>query len=329
MKRSISNLPNNIVVTNTTHIGTLLCNYPLLLRLKKKYPTANITVLLSKRNGVLKKFLERQAFSVIVLDNNFLGISRYKTITEALLGKFGHYDLAICGLEPRKTDHLLLRALSNNCMAYGEDNWHSKLIKHLVNFERSAYEEITQAQFSVNVFDGSSIDMSEWPRLKKEKKPFENLTLLVQSENNRANSILSPVKLSAILNRAFREIPFDLVINSSKPNEYTSSLLQLLDFSSCKVKVTKDFEDFVDLVNNVDVCLLGDGGASHISAFTETPALVLFGETSVTHWKPMSTNQEILSDQVTVENISDSEILEKLLKLFHETLKKRTLMLKK
>ena len=101
-----------------------------------------------------------------------------------------------------------------------------------------------------------------------------------------------------------------------------------MDFSSCKVKETKDFEDFVDLVNNVDVCLLGDGGASHISAFTETPALVLFGETSVTHWKPMSTNQEILSDQVTVENISDSEILEKLLKLFHETLKKRTLMLR-
>lgn len=326
MNSSIIKSPNNIVVTNTTHIGTMLCNYPLLLRLRKRYPEAKITVLLCKRNGVLKKFLEDQAFSVIVIDNNFTGLSRYKTIAQALFGKFGRYDLAVSGLEPRKTDHLLLRALSSNCLAYGENNWHSKLIKNLVMFDRSSYEKITQAQFSANVFDQNLVSCSEWPKLKKNKRPYKNLTLLIQSENNRVSSILSPQKLASVLNRAFQNLPFDLIINSSKPNEYTNNLLSLLGFSTYSVKLTKNFEDFVNVVNNVDVCLLGDGGASHISAFTDTSALVLFGETSVTHWRPMSENIEILSDELTVENISESEILEKLLKLLQEASQKRALI---
>lgn len=323
MNRPTTCTLENIVVINTTHIGTMLCNYPLLLRIRKKFAEAKITVLLCKRNGVLQKFLEEQAFSVIVLDNNFTGLERYKTIFQALLGKFGRYDLAISGLEPRKTEHLLLRALSPDCLAYGENNWHSRLIKHLIPFDKSVYETITQAQFCANVLDQEKIKPAEWPKLNRTKIPFPKLTLLIQSENNRNACLLSASKMAKLLNDANKAIPFNLIINSSKATNYSNDLKKALNFSSFEVRVTENFDEFVALINNVDACFLGEGGAGHVSAFTNTPALVLFGGTNATHWKPMTNAADILSDEISVENIDEHKILERLVILLQKASRER------
>lgn len=310
----------NIAVLNTTHIGTTLCDFPLYRKIQKAYPKAKITIILCKRNGVLKNFLLKKGFNVIVFENNFVGLSRYKILLNAFLGKYGKYDLAVCGLEPRKTDHLFLRALSKNCIAYGENNWHSKLIKHIVKFDRSKYEEQSQAEFSARVFSDDPIDKSEWPVLDKPKSLFPELTLLIQTSNNRDHSILSYDRMATVLNRANSQIPFNLIINIIEENKYLEGLKKSLSFSSYEVVKTQNFEDFLSLINNVDLTLLGDGGASHVSALTNTPSLILFGKTSSTHWTPIWGGVKLaLRSPNKVDDIEESLILSKLLSLLSLT----------
>lgn len=119
------------------------------------------------------------------------------------------------------------------------------------------------------------------------KNFFPKLTLLIQTSNNRDHSILSCDRMARVLNQAHSQIPFNLIINIIEENKYLEGLKKSLSFSSYEVVKTQNFDDFLSLINNVDLTLLGDGGASHISALTNTPSLILFGKTSSTHWTPV------------------------------------------
>ena len=302
---------------NTTHIGTTLCDFPLIKRVRLDYPAdvANITVLLARRNGVLKKYIEKEFNCVVeVMQHNFTGISRYAEILLQIRRRWKFFDLGICGLEPRKTDHILLWCLSKKTIAYIEDNWHGRLITNGKKFIKD--DNRHQSDLSYGVYSDEKVFSADWPKLKMPSLPKrgEIPNIYISTHNNRVACSLNIDKLVAILRFVFDRRKFALVVNG--PEKLSFPLDYLKEKVGCEIRyvVTEDFDAFLHLLNECDLIFVGDGGVAHVAAWLDKPSVVLFGETLPEQWLPMSNKVEFLFDPKTVNDIKNEEIATKIIK---------------
>lgn len=73
----------NIAILNFTHIGTLICNLPLIKRIRERYPQAKITLFTCRRNGVINDIISQQyGVRTICLNHDFTGFKRYVSIIQ-------------------------------------------------------------------------------------------------------------------------------------------------------------------------------------------------------------------------------------------------------
>lgn len=302
---------------NTTHIGTTLCDFPLIKRVRLDYPedVANITVLLARRNGVLKKYIEKEFNCVVeVMQHNFTGKSRYAEILLQIRRRWKFFDLGICGLEPRKTDHILLWCLSKKTIAYIEDNWHGRLITNGKRFIKD--DNRHQSDLSYGVYSDEKVFSADWPKLKMPSFPKrgEIPSIYISTHNNRVASSLNIDKLVEILRFVFDRRKFALVVNG--PEKLSFPLDYLKEKVGCEIRyvVTEDFDAFLHLLNECDLIFVGDGGVAHVAAWLDKPSVVLFGETLPEQWMPMSNKVEFLFDPKTVNDIKNEEIATKIIK---------------
>ena len=314
-----------ILILNPTHIGNTLCNVPLFMRVKRRYPNANVTIAMAKRNGVLAPYLRGLGFECIAFDNNFTGFDRYKTIFRYGWKCYKSFDYGICSVEPRKTDHILLHLLCKRSRAYVQNNWHGKLISEPVAFYESELRSLHHSQFLCNVFDRSPVSKNEWPRVKITADgafdiPLENKqdkrvpVLYISARNNRKTSLLNKDKQINVIRQAYERCKFFTIINDYQFSTEAKELQDGLGVP-CSVVITPDFQQLLKLIAFVDCCLVGDGGVSHVAAWLNTPELVLFGETSLIEWTPLGENVSVLYDPRDVNNIPDEVIVESLIKL--------------
>ena len=314
----------NIAILNFTHIGTLICNLPLIKRIRERYPQAKITLFTCRRNGVINDIISQQyGVRTICLNHDLTGFKRYVSIIQLACKFYKKFDIGFCGLEPRKTDHIALALLCKESFAYCENNWHSKLITHQIPFTKMGYSYLHQSQFCANVAPPSTtISPDEWPvfHLQFNKKllkhkfvlPENEILIYYSIENNRETSTLSECRLLKIIRALKNSITFNLIINSSKP--IPPSLVKKLTLITNTFPVqTKEFSEFLELLSVCDLCLLGDGGTSHIAAALNIPEVVLFGATSTTNWQPLSNKSAILFDQFNVNNIPIDDIVNAIL----------------
>lgn len=84
---------------------------------------------------------------------------------------------------------------------------------------------------------------------------------------------------------------------------------------------TPDFNDFMYLLNRIDVVYVGEGGAMHMACALNKKGLALFGETSIVHWHPLALNKFISLSVETegvaqnVNNISNDRIVTGLIEI--------------
>jgi len=62
----------------------------------------------------------------------------------------------------------------------------------------------------------------------------------------------------------------------------------------------------------MDLCFLGEGGSMHMAAALGVPQIVLFGETSIKTWAPLSKSAQVIKDGSDVNNISNEIIFQAL-----------------
>jgi hypothetical protein len=295
------------------------------MRVKKRYPDASVTIAMAKRNGVLAPYLRGLGFECLVFDNNFTGFDRYKTIVRYGWNYYKQFDYGVCSVEPRKTDHLLLSLLCKRSRAYVENNWHGKLISEPVAFDEAEIRSVHTAQFCCNVFDRSPVLRNEWPRLNisaegdfdiplEDKQGKKLPVLYVSARNNRKTSLLNKEKQIKVIRQAYERCKFFTIINDYQFSTEAKELQDGLGVP-CSVVITPNFQQLLKLIAFVDCCLVGDGGVSHVSAWLNTPELVLFGETSLIEWTPLGENVSVLYDPRDVNNIPDEVIVESLIKL--------------
>lgn len=335
----MQNIPNitmkktfeRIAIVNTTHIGTMLMTIPLVNRVKRRFPAAEITVILVQRNAVLENMLTDIGVKIHVMPN-FDGKKKYLYVFSTCRKFWKKFDLCINGLEPRKIDHILAWGIAKETIAYTENNWHSKLITYPVPFNKKTMQRMHQAQFISNVFDEKILTAEEWPKIKPDVYPIDeknkktiNLQnseyryVFISASNNRKTSSLLPVDYKNILISLCEKYSLKIIINCLSNELPVAEKIKELLSPHARIILTSEFSMLVQLMSQCDFFLLGDGGLSHISAALDKPSLILFGQTSPIEWKPLSEKCTIMFDEKDVKSIDHNLIRKKLETLINKS----------
>lgn len=331
----------NIAIVNMHHIGDAVCTIPLIRYVRKCAPSAKITVFLGVINGCLAPFLP-DCDEVIVVPAHLTSSGPKYSVLFKYGFRFRHkFDLAICGVEPRKSLHVLLKLLDPDvAIAYIENNWHGKIINHGVFYDEprqrkrhntlevlnviASYEELPQdllPKLNIPAEIRSQYEADLYEKIKPLRA--ENAVLLLVSvTNNRPFCTIAVNDYADYLNELAekRGCKFSVVISYMQSDEAKAKQLAKLLKVPCLPILSKDFNEFILLLDSVDMCFVGDGGIMNLAAALDKPQLALFGKTSAIEWRPLNSKARYLRHVEHVKYIPKEDIMREL----EDLLKART-----
>ncbi|KPC55467.1 glycosyltransferase family 9 protein [Amantichitinum ursilacus] len=324
-----------IAIFSHTHIGTLICNWPLFAAVRKRYPQAEITAFLAWRNRELAPYLLHLCDHVVVMPD-FVGKKKYLAVLRYGWGYRKQFDLVVCGLEPRKVDHILFGVLGAPTIAYVEDNWHGRLISQPVKFDIPAMRQMRHAQYILRVFEPDAVvDPSRFPRFDdvrrvfrippsaltrtQPRQPDEPVRLLISATNNRADARMDTARLISVIGALAEQIPLQVFVCWLGQDQPKAVQLAAAMPVPAEVLDTPSLGEFMAALSDMDLVLVGDGGIMHMAAALDIPQVVVFGSTLVTEWAPMSERAVCLRDERGVNHIAESDIVTALLRQLHAT----------
>jgi len=132
-----------IAIIRRNGLGDLLCAYPLILYLGKKYPNAKITLFVDARNYPLLGYLP-PVDKVVVFPKKG---NKYWNLFHKAFRYRKEFDVAISAkTSPMKLANLFLFWLgAKKRIAYVDSSWHSKLINHPTPYHPSHARNLHQA----------------------------------------------------------------------------------------------------------------------------------------------------------------------------------------
>lgn len=317
----------SMAVLRRNGLGDLLCAVPLMSYLKKLAPEAHLTLVLQKTNLCLAPYLEGyDRLVVLPSGNKYLGALRL-----ALWARTWNLDLAISAKpSPAKLINFLLRALqAKHRVAWVDESWHSCFINRpreymgydihqslkilqLVAPELSEVPEELYPQLKIP----NDLNQRYGPRIQQELSTLRtngNPLLMVSVSNNRPESSLGIEAHATLLNELFKQQKFNVIVSAEPKNlAEANALVSRLEMPSTAL-ITHSFDEFIQLLNAIDLVFVGDGGIMHMAAALNKPQVVLFGKTRLDRWKPLSKKALCLRDPVDVKNIAQSDMIEALI----------------
>ncbi len=318
----------SIALVRRNALGDLLSAMPLLNYVRRAAPKARIFLMVEKNNACLAPYL--QGYDELVIlprAHKYLGLVKLRC-----KAKRWNLDLAISAKPtPMKLNNLILRALcAQQQAAWILPSWHANWISHPSLFDIQHNDE-HRALKTLHLLAPELTEIPEtlYPKLKipevlKQRygahiqealatlKVRAKPLLMVSVSYNRAHSFLGVEATANLLNRLARERDFSVVVSAeAKDATLATQLVAQLKAPSLPL-VTQSFDEFIQLINAVDVLLVGDGGIMHMAAALDKPTVVLFAQTRLDHWRPLSQKAICFYDALHVKNISTEQILDAL-----------------
>lgn len=324
---NISNF-KNIAIVQLNHIGDMVCTLPLVKYVRQNAPTAKITVFLGAKNACLAPFIPCDQVVCTDIHTTRPG-SKYIPIFHYGL-KFRHkFDLVICAIEPRKSLHIFLKLLDPKlAIAYVENDWHGKIMNGGVLHDRTlqrtrhntlevlniiaSYQELPE-DLLPEILICEEIRVKYIKRLQKQLSSLlQNKLILVSVTNNRPNSTIAVHDYANYLNELAKTHKFSIVISyMEKDARRANELAKLLNAPHLSL-LTNDFNEFMILLDLVDLCFVGDGGIMNLAMALQKPLLALFGKISAIEWRPLHKLGYYLRHEEHVKYIPKDEIVQKL-----------------
>ncbi|MDR3624923.1 MAG: glycosyltransferase family 9 protein [Chlamydiales bacterium] len=306
-----------IAVARRNRLGDLVCALPLIEHCKVLFPEAEISLFLSPLAAMLAPYLQGIDKVVTFPAKGNRYFHMFKT---GFLHSKDNYDLAISAKpSPMRLVNVFLWALRARCRL--------AVVKKKTFLINGGIEEKTlrgkhQALRVLQILapDLQEIPEEYYPRfnLQGHSEAIEKALcklkgfgpiILVSMTNNRTSSQISVKKYITILNDLYKKHTFSVAISCVSKDLLAASELQKALSCTSSVVETGQFNDFMHLVNGVDMLFIGDGGVMHIAAAFDKPQLVLFGHVKIEEWRPLSKKAVSLGAFTDVNEICNQEIL--------------------
>lgn len=306
---------SKIAIIRRNGFGDLLCTYPLVLYLKKYFPSTEISLFAEERNAPLLPYLDNIDHKIILPSsgNKYLHLAK-----AALQYRKERYDMAISAkTSPMKLMNIFLFALgAKQRVAPVAGGWHSRLINVPIAFDEKESKKIHQALKALRTVEPTYQEVPEefFPRIKLKSRSFEHHLqgplLLMSASTTRPTSRFDPFRYSEVINRVYEKVPFNVLLMGQKGSEVRAqAIAQGLKVPHI-LHFPRTFDEFMVWLNMSDFLFVGDGGIAHLAAALGKSQVVLFGETNPIEWAPLSHKARVFYDPQHVNRLKD-EALEK------------------
>ncbi|MFZ0565431.1 MAG: glycosyltransferase family 9 protein [Chlamydiales bacterium] len=315
-----------IALIRRNGLGDLLCAYPLVLYIRKKYPKSTISLFVDSRNYPLVSYLP-PVEEVIVFPktgnkywNFFRTARRYQQRFEVAISMKSSpmklMNLFLCWLEADKT------------IAYVENNWHGKLVNTPLLYDEKRAKNLHQALKGLHTLAPELKEIPEelFPsvRLPKRMKGVKMSlpVLLITASTTRNQSRIQVDRYAALVNRLRKRFSFEVLIMGEPKDKERASQLGARINGSYQLYIPENFEEFMRGLDLADFYFVGDGGVAHIGAALGKSELVLYGECNPIEWHPMSRKVKWLYHPQDVNFLTDEVIFQALSTSYEQAVEK-------
>jgi ADP-heptose:LPS heptosyltransferase len=310
----------NIAIIRRNGLGDLLCAFPMILFLKKKFPGSSLTLFVDQRNAPLIPYLPA-VNKVVVLPNKG---NKYWNLFRASRTFRNQFDLAISAkTSPMKLNNFFLYCLgAKERIAYVDESWHARLINRPVPYchnEGKRHQALKGLRLVAPEL--SEVPQEFYPMLtvSKEikskyviKQPTGVPIVLISATTTKPSNRLDIDRYASLLNRLHQESPIFVRIIGQKNDRLRADAIAMRLKMPTQVHFPRNFDEFMVLLDSSDLFFVGDGGVVHIGAALGKNLVALYGETSPEEWRPLSKKAEVFYDPTHVDRLPAQAIFEAL-----------------
>lgn len=286
----------NIIIIRTGGIGDALLAVPFFRKLKQEFPKSEISIITSKRNNVIIKYLSRELkfHKVFLIEKDLLKVFKNK------------YDV-VFNLDQSKYNHItpVTTSLIRSKYKIGYDiRLRAQLYTHKVVYKHEDYESecmLKQLRFFNIPVDFNSDDLL----LKKElfsdsllkfnlKKNFIALGLGGLNPQNRLpKKTIRQVLLW--LGKTNKQIVF---FGSGQEREYIEELKKGIHGNFVNLCGKTSFQESFNLFSKADVFFGYDGGTLHMAVVSGCRTVSIWGPSLFQKWAPRGKNHTYIKEDL-------------------------------
>ncbi len=299
----------NILLIQLKRIGDLILTTPAIAAVRKKFPDARVTLVISNECKALAPAI-RGVDRLLIMPRGFAGIKTVAAVTR------GGFDFCVDFTRNDRSGLLVLLSRAKKRIVsfrikmrskfrtrfYNEFVPHRMRDMHTVDYHLALLAPlgIANAPAAIDLALPEDVIAAAAQLLEAHhvRKPF----LIFHPGSARAEKFWDAQRWSEVINHAAEHHDVDIVITGGP------SLFERTHIGDIKSKVRRQV---VDLSGQTDLLTLAalvararllitvDSAPMHLAAGTKTPQVILFGPTNPFHWRPRDSQAVILQGDST------------------------------
>lgn len=315
-----------LVVRQHNQLGDLLACVSIFRALKEKYPSSELSVIVSPAN---KNALHKNKFidELFVFDKNKILSFGYLKQLFRFLKK--NYDVAIVPVTVSIsfTSNLLCR-IANAVIRIGPNSLNGKtnpsafLFDRRINLDWKKYPDANVSDFSLDILRPFGISTDNFgSEISYDEKDEVEAKEFVQSFNRTTGKIIGLhvgagkppnrwsyenfISLINLLEAGYKPIVY--LTGSSDDVELIDAILRAI-IPETKLFLNKEIPEVAALIAQSDLFITNDTGIMHVAGTTPTPQISIFGPTNPFNWAPIGKQKHFLRNSDLIDDVSVDEV---------------------
>ena len=315
-----------LVVRQHNQLGDLLACVSIFRALKEKYPSSELSVIVSPAN---KNALHKNKFidELFVFDKNKILSFGYLKQLFRFLRK--NYDVAIVPVTVSIsfTSNLLCR-IANTAIRIGPNSLNGKtnssafLFDRRINLDWKKYPDANVSDFSLDILRPFGISTDNFgSEISYDEKDEVEAKEFIQSFNRKTGKIIGlhvgagkpPNRWSyenfiSLINLLEGEYqPLIYLTGSSDDVELIDTILRGI-IPETKLFLNKEIPEVAALIAQSDLFITNDTGIMHVAGTTPTPQISIFGPTNPFNWAPIGKQKHFLRNSDLINDVTVDEV---------------------
>ena len=315
-----------LVVRQHNQLGDLLACVSIFRALKEKYPSSELSVIVSPAN---KNALHKNKFidELFVFDKNKIFSFGYLKELIHFLRK--NYDVAIVPVTVSIsfTSNLLCR-IANAAIRIGPNSLNGKtnssafLFDRRINLDWKKYPDANVSDFSLDILRPFGISTDNFgSEISYDEKDEVEAKEFIQSFNRKTGKIIGLhvgagkppnrwsyenfISLINLLEAGYKPIVY--LTGSSDDVELIDAILRAI-IPETKLFLNKEIPEVAALIAQSDLFITNDTGIMHVAGTTPTPQISIFGPTNPFNWAPIGKQKHFLRNSDMIDDVTVDEV---------------------